>query len=315
MATETRPPPPPQSPLQEETNPAVENITGHLEAEHAWWTQTAETLTWTYAKTMPHAPHEYVVRNKTCPDDQFLRAVKLIRTLGKPRQYYGRTNIYLDTDDYRYWTMGDTLENTRIINRATHERTYGPQKQITTESDTKTVYDLLAPDYDDRYSNPDCEAENRAVVGHVLEHHPTRPRHVLDLGAGTGLSLDLGLATPENITALDPSQAMLNELLRKHPAVTSIIPAPYTADTTIDGTFDLVLSLFGAASYLEPDALKQIPSLLTPEGTAILMFYKPGYYPDYYPTEPATSRPALTTGLALGPSTPLTNYIIVTVKK
>ena len=74
---------------------------------------------WTYAKTMPWAPHEYIVRGK-CPltDEEFLYFIDAQRKHGI-YEIWGRYNLpYLYIDDYKYWTMGDTYENTTIINRA-----------------------------------------------------------------------------------------------------------------------------------------------------------------------------------------------------
>ena len=74
---------------------------------------------WTYAKTMPQCPHEYIVRGK-CPltDEEFLYFVDKQRNYGKPERWGKYIFPYLHIDGYKYWTMGDTYENTVIINRA-----------------------------------------------------------------------------------------------------------------------------------------------------------------------------------------------------
>ena len=74
---------------------------------------------WTYAKTMPWAPHEYIVRGK-CPltDEEFLYFIDAQRKHGI-YEIWGRYNLpYLYIDDYKYWTMGAPYEDTIIINRA-----------------------------------------------------------------------------------------------------------------------------------------------------------------------------------------------------
>lgn len=75
--------------------------------------------TWTFAKTMPQCPHEYIVRNK-CPlsDDEFLYFVDMQRRYGIPERWGPYNHPYLHIDGHKYWTMGDTYENTIIINRA-----------------------------------------------------------------------------------------------------------------------------------------------------------------------------------------------------
>ena len=74
---------------------------------------------WTFAKTMPQCPHEYIVRGK-CPlaEDEFLYFVDMQRRFGIPERWGPYNHPYLHIDDYKYWTMGDTYENTIIINRA-----------------------------------------------------------------------------------------------------------------------------------------------------------------------------------------------------
>lgn len=74
---------------------------------------------WTFAKTMPWCPHEYIVRNR-CPlsDEEFLYFVDMQRRFGIPERWGPNNHPYLHIDGYKYWTMGDTYENTIIINRA-----------------------------------------------------------------------------------------------------------------------------------------------------------------------------------------------------
>jgi nitrate reductase alpha subunit len=73
---------------------------------------------WTFAKSMPKVPHFYVVREKCRSHEEFVQAVTLIRKYGVPRSFYRKSYIYLDLDGWSYWTMGNSLEITKIINRA-----------------------------------------------------------------------------------------------------------------------------------------------------------------------------------------------------
>ena len=74
---------------------------------------------WTFAKTMPFAPHEYIVRDN-CPltDEEFVYFVDMQRRFGVKERWGKYNNPYLYIDDYKYWTMGDPIEVTTVINRA-----------------------------------------------------------------------------------------------------------------------------------------------------------------------------------------------------
>ena len=74
---------------------------------------------WKFAKTMPFAPHEYIVRDK-CPltDDEFVYFIDMQRRFGVKERWGKYNNPYLYIDDYKYWTMGDPYDKTTVINRA-----------------------------------------------------------------------------------------------------------------------------------------------------------------------------------------------------
>jgi len=74
---------------------------------------------WTFAKTMPFAPHEYIVRDK-CPltDEEFVYFVDMQRRFGVKERWGKYNNPYLYIDDYKYWTMGAPYDETTVINRA-----------------------------------------------------------------------------------------------------------------------------------------------------------------------------------------------------
>ena len=78
----------------------------------------AQAHAWTYAKTMPQCPHEYVVRKNIADDASFCRFVMTIRRFGNDEPYYSKIHRYLDVGAFKYWTMGDWLPTTIIINRA-----------------------------------------------------------------------------------------------------------------------------------------------------------------------------------------------------
>lgn len=72
---------------------------------------------WTFAKTMPQFPHWYVVR-KDCDEAEFVDLVVYIRAYGDVRPWGHYMLTYLDVDEYKYWTMGNPIDETTIINRA-----------------------------------------------------------------------------------------------------------------------------------------------------------------------------------------------------
>ena len=74
---------------------------------------------WTFAKTMPWAPHEYIVRGK-CPltEEEFLYFINMQRRYGVEERWGKNVLPYLYIDGYKYWTMGAPLEETIVMNRA-----------------------------------------------------------------------------------------------------------------------------------------------------------------------------------------------------
>lgn len=258
-------------------------------ADLDWWLELAPTLEWTFARTMSDTPHSYVVRGKTLDDAEFLRTVKVIRTFGEPGKFYSSTNIYLVSQEagHRWWTMGDTLDGTIIINQAPWDQTYGRQNAPRTRSAHWSVYDEIATEYDARYQTAKDQAEERQLMSLLKTLlGPVAPR-LLDIGCGTGLLLDHKITHPSFYTGIDPSQAMLNELVRKHPAAVDLYPmtwTEYVRSDTRHPTFDLVTILFGTASYLSPEELARAVELS--HGTLVAMHYLPGYLPDYHDGKP-----------------------------
>jgi len=83
---------------------------------------TASQFTWTYAKTMPECPHEYIVRGKTADDDTYFAMFRAIEERGEWREWKGTIRQYLHPGDgYYYWKMTDEIEESVIINRAEEE--------------------------------------------------------------------------------------------------------------------------------------------------------------------------------------------------
>ncbi len=75
---------------------------------------------WTFAKTYADfAPHEYYVKEKLDVQGQevFVWFVEFIRDYGFECKFVGKTHTYYELDGYYYWTMGDPIEETIILNR------------------------------------------------------------------------------------------------------------------------------------------------------------------------------------------------------
>jgi len=78
---------------------------------------------WTYAKTMPKWPHEYLVREKV-DETLFVELAAFIRENGYEGRFYNKAITYYDHDGRVYWTMGAPIEETTIINRCRKEDSY-----------------------------------------------------------------------------------------------------------------------------------------------------------------------------------------------
>jgi hypothetical protein len=82
-----------------------------------------DEATWTFAKTMPEWPHEYIVRERV--DEQlFVDLVDHVRAHGRSGRFYERVIVYYEVAGLVYWTMGAPLAETTIVNRCRTEDTY-----------------------------------------------------------------------------------------------------------------------------------------------------------------------------------------------
>ena len=80
--------------------------------------------TWVFAKTYAATwPHEYIIRERV-DEKLFLSLVKHIGEFGYVDKFYKRDMIYFDYDDKVYWTMGEGINETKIINRCEPTQTY-----------------------------------------------------------------------------------------------------------------------------------------------------------------------------------------------
>jgi hypothetical protein len=78
---------------------------------------------WTYAKTMPQWPHEYIVRARV-DENVFEKLVRHIRANGCEAPFYDEKFIFFEEGGILYWTMGAPVNETTLINRCRKENSY-----------------------------------------------------------------------------------------------------------------------------------------------------------------------------------------------
>ena len=219
--------------------------------------------TFRYAKSMPQFPHWYTLRKDWRNDADFIKTVLLIRKYGKTEKFWKNEYIYFYMNGYKYWTMGYPVHNcpktgTILINKA--EVVYNSQ------------YDLIAKQYDNLFTDESSIAENKQLMTLIK---PTG--RILDIGCGTGLFLDYH--DHKEYLGIDTSRNMLEILNQKYPNRVTI---NVSFEDYYGSGFDTVISLFGAASYINPESLDKAKYLLNPSGRIFFMFYRPEYFPLTY---------------------------------
>lgn len=255
-----------------------------VEPEHLFeFLEAAKTLKWRFARTMASVPHSYVVRDKSMETNAYRRAFGVVQTFGVPGNFHERTNIYLHDPEtnWRWWNMTNHEYESIILNVAKDGKMYGDQVAPDTSNDWWADYDAIAAFYDDVHQQvtpSERTALLRTVDAALQSWKPT----TLDLGAGTGGTLDAKISGLVDTTVVDVSQGMLNALVYKYPRVRRVISASaeeYLSWSTGE-LYDLVIASFGAASYLSAEAVDVLPEVS--KRTVVLSFYGPGYTPPYH---------------------------------
>lgn len=96
------------------------------EFELAWVRTFIETNFWKPSRMKE--THAYTVREwQPDKDHEFVAMVKIIRAYGKVENFYRNQYTYLYVDGLKYWTMGNPLDETTVINRCDWFRFYGRQ--------------------------------------------------------------------------------------------------------------------------------------------------------------------------------------------
>ncbi|MGB3415020.1 MAG: class I SAM-dependent methyltransferase [Microbacteriaceae bacterium] len=274
-----------------------------------WWFDREAELDWQFATTYAvGAPHEYVIADKTpgFTQEDAARAAHVIRTYGKTMKFYRDTRVYLVTPmGWKHWdTQGAVLEDNRVdmINRDCVEHVYGIQNMPRTTSGVESTYDGLATTWDLKYGM--TEEEKQATASLIRQTFGEKLRRTLDVGCGTGLPLDLELVEPVRYVGIDPSTAMLNALVMKHPVLAGLHPMSYAEaeqHRVLSGTiYDTVLVLGGSASYLSPTEIEQLQARAKRD--VLLMHYTPDAFPIALGFDSELARESLQTATAFGSS-------------
>lgn len=134
------------------------------------------------------------------------------------------------------------------------------------------VYDGIADEYVEMFEDEESKAEEVELFSKMKI-----TGRVLDIGCGAGLLLDY--FKPERYCGIDPSQRMLDHLVAKHDEYGDCVECvPF--ENFYRGSFDTIVSIFGAASYIDPEVLiPRVSQMLTPGGRAYLMYFAPEYTP------------------------------------
>ena len=97
-----------------------------------------DTAEWTFAKTMPEWPHEYIVRERV-DKNLFEALVRHIRQHGFEGRFYQRVLTYFAEDSLLYWTMGAPIDETTIINRCKEDWSYENRLRNGTLPESKSI--------------------------------------------------------------------------------------------------------------------------------------------------------------------------------
>lgn len=248
-----------------------------------WWLDLEPELDWQFATTYAvGAPHEYVASPRTEGLDaaDFARAARVIQTFGEPMKFYKWTRIYLRTPmGWKHWTMDRDLDETTLVNRGRAEHVYGIQNMPATRSNVSSAHDAIASEWDKKHALTD--EETRIVTKFINGVFGEQLWRTLDVGCGTGWPLTTGLVDPVRYVGIDPSTAMLNALVAKHPVTAGIHPMSWSdarERRVLCGTlFDSVLALGGSASYLSPTELREVAA--RGKRGAVLVHYADGEGP------------------------------------
>lgn len=97
--------------------------------DFAWAEGFVAKAPWRFAITMQYVPHSYTVRGQM-PVEEFEAFVHFIRGNGHLANYGSFQTTYLKLGQHKYWTMGEPVEDTVIINRCHEDDEFGQLRDI-----------------------------------------------------------------------------------------------------------------------------------------------------------------------------------------
>ena len=97
-----------------------------------------DSIQWTFAETMPEWPYQYIVRGQV-DENLFMMLVQHIRAQGYESKFYETSFTYYDYRGMVYWTMGEPLAETTIINRCRKEDSYESRQLNGTLPESKSI--------------------------------------------------------------------------------------------------------------------------------------------------------------------------------
>lgn len=229
-----------------------------------------ENAKWKFAKTYAtFSPHEYIVKGEHCSVEDYLFLAASILQHGHIEQFMNKQRKYLHIGNYKYWLMTDKIEESKVLNRASHG-----------------VYDLIADKYDEMFSDAKSKKEDEQLAI-FLNNEIGIEGNVADIGCGTGLLLELTHIPPSNYCGIDPSQKMISKLLSKHPeykpSVEVLNAEEWLKKSIKERTkFDRIFMLWGVMSYVKPEIVYGILKRLKPNGIFYGTAFDPYYIPEAY---------------------------------
>lgn len=133
-------------------------------------------------------------------------------------------------------------------------------------------YSSYASTYDSRYQSDMCQREN-AAVKEILERYEVKNKVVLDVGCGTGFSLDIcGI---KRYKGIDISKEMIAQARKKHPDKKFTL-RKVTSPKWEPEICDCVLCLF-SIPYIGTEAVNAIYRILKKDGICICVYYNKPY--------------------------------------
>lgn len=229
---------------------------------------------WVWSKTMPDAPHEYIMRGN-CPlrNNEFSEFVRIQANEGKKEYFYNRLLSYLYIDGYKYWTMSGDEVNCNTINR---------QKVF-------ECYDTVANPYTVFIRGEEREKQMFQIASAISKCRSTScGGSVFEIGAGDGSMLDHWNIDKSLYQAIEPSKVLIELFRERHPEYTrKVRRKAFEEDSLTFTEYDNVVALFGTASYIMRQYLERLSQKAFGKQCVFLMFYKPGYIPPYMEYEGA----------------------------